>query len=710
MTHQIKNLAPVKSNILFRDVKFDNLKINLSTKDALFFKEGDIIFKSQEKADVVFLIISGNVKIKFNTPIDGVRLFHKSGGTFFGEKEFLDNTSRVSSAVAETDCELYPLQRKELNNIISKERRILGNLQGDSFTTETEIRELEEMQSSEKKDEPILSDEEEATPIEKDYSTYNRVDQKSFSKTEEIILEDAELNFSFKNEAATTADQKIIDDDEALSWDKILNETPLETETSLPQEEENISIEEDEKINVKDIFEEEPQNNFLTEENYYSIEKNDLKEKDVDVIEDSLLKNVDVLNDKNLFKNISLESKESVPINGGAVLTTEHLRLINEAAQKVNSNIRIDETLNAIVEAATSLTNADRGTLYIVDREAGELWSKVLRGENIEEIRLKIGQGLAGYVAENGEVINILDAQTDPRFDSEVDKKTGYKTHSMLCYPIKNKEGEIIGVHQLLNSKNGFFSSIDEQFLEALSIHASLSLENANLVQQMLRSDKLLSLGKVANFILSDVKKPIMSIRQYIEHLKKKNVADDIRMILDLIIEQTNTVNDLIHTTLSYSEGKMLSKRRATSLNTALNDILEKLADYVDHRKVKLFKKLDKDVIVNLDKKEFYQACFQITKNACDAMPEGGNLYVTSKLEENLISISFKDTGIGIPSSVIENVFEPFFSHGKKQCVGLGLSIAEKIVKDQDGTVTADSDIGEGATFTISLPIYKADG
>ena len=154
----------------------------------------------------------------------------------------------------------------------------------------------------------------------------------------------------------------------------------------------------------------------------------------------------------------------------------------------------------------------------------------------------------------------------------------------------------------------------------------------------------------------------------------------------------------------------MLSKRRATSLNTALNDILEKLADYVDHRKVKLFKKLDKDVIVNLDKKEFYQACFQITKNACDAMPEGGNLYVTSKLEENLISISFKDTGIGIPSSVIENVFEPFFSHGKKQCVGLGLSIAEKIVKDQDGTVTADSDIGEGATFTISLPIYKADG
>lgn len=710
MTHQIKNLAPVKSNILFRDVKFDNLKINLSTKDALFFKEGDIIFKSQEKADVVFLIISGNVKIKFNTPIDGVRLFHKSGGTFFGEKEFLDNTSRVSSAVAETDCELYPLQRKELNNIISKERRILGNLQGDSFTTETEIRELEEMQSSEKKDEPILSDEEEATPIEKDYSTYNRVDQKSFSKTEEIILEDAELNFSFKNEAATTADQKIIDDDEALSWDKILNETPLETETSLPQEEENISIEEDEKINLKDIFEEEPQNNFLTEENYYSIEKNDLKEKDVDVIEDSLLKNVDVLNDKNLFKNISLESKESVPINGGAVLTTEHLRLINEAAQKVNSNIRIDETLNAIVEAATSLTNADRGTLYIVDREAGELWSKVLRGENIEEIRLKIGQGLAGYVAENGEVINILDAQTDPRFDSEVDKKTGYKTHSMLCYPIKNKEGEIIGVHQLLNSKNGFFSSIDEQFLEALSIHASLSLENANLVQQMLRSDKLLSLGKVANFILSDVKKPIMSIRQYIEHLKKKNVADDIRMILDLIIEQTNTVNDLIHTTLSYSEGKMLSKRRATSLNTALNDILEKLADYVDHRKVKLFKKLDKDVIVNLDKKEFYQACFQITKNACDAMPEGGNLYVTSKLEENLISISFKDTGIGIPSSVIENVFEPFFSHGKKQCVGLGLSIAEKIVKDQDGTVTADSDIGEGATFTISLPIYKADG
>jgi signal transduction histidine kinase len=124
----------------------------------------------------------------------------------------------------------------------------------------------------------------------------------------------------------------------------------------------------------------------------------------------------------------------------------------------------------------------------------------------------------------------------------------------------------------------------------------------------------------------------------------------------------------------------------------------------VESRHVNLYKKYEADAVVNIDKREFYQACFQIVKNACDAMPKGGDIYVLVRIENSIIKIEFKDAGVGIPESIKSKVFEPFMSHGKKQGVGLGLSIAEKIVKDHSGEITFESEIGEGTTFRISMP------
>ena len=109
--------------------------------------------------------------------------------------------------------------------------------------------------------------------------------------------------------------------------------------------------------------------------------------------------------------------------------------------------------------------------------------------------------------------------------------------------------------------------------------------------------------------------------------------------------------------------------------------------------------------MVNLDKKEFYQACFQIAKNACDAMPQGGNFYIITKRDGDKIRIELKDNGLGIPGSIKERIFEPFMTHGKKQKSGLGLAIAEKIVKEHNGIIWAESDLGEGAVFIIVLPV-----
>jgi signal transduction histidine kinase len=220
-----------------------------------------------------------------------------------------------------------------------------------------------------------------------------------------------------------------------------------------------------------------------------------------------------------------------------------------------------------------------------------------------------------------------------------------------------------------------------------------------------LNTTRLKTLNKLANFLIHDIDNPIQSIKQYSEHIKKQNINKDVNGILDMIIEQSNCIADLVQATLKYSEEKIISHPEPVPLNNVLNHILVILAEYVESRDVKLFKKFEGDGLVNIDRNMFYQACFQIAKNACDAMPNGGNIYITDKREGNNIKIEIKDIGFGIPDSIKDKIFEPFMTHGKKNKTGLGLTIAEKIILEHNGTIRAESDLGEGTTIIIVLPV-----
>src|SRR3970282_949461 len=139
------------------------------------------------------------------------------------------------------------------------------------------------------------------------------------------------------------------------------------------------------------------------------------------------------------------------------------------------------------------------------------------------ESRLPVGKGISGYVAQTGETINIPDAYSDPRFNPEVDKRTGYRTKNMLCMPMKNKDKKIIGVFQLLNKKEGAFEKADEQFIDALSAHASVAIENARLAQEMVQSERLSAVGRRASTIIHDIKNPMGTLRVYAQVMKKKS-------------------------------------------------------------------------------------------------------------------------------------------------------------------------------------------
>lgn len=157
----------------------------------------------------------------------------------------------------------------------------------------------------------------------------------------------------------------------------------------------------------------------------------------------------------------------------------------------LNSTLRLEKILQIILETATKSLKADRGTVYVIDHKKKELWSKVFQGDLKVEIRLPIGKGIAGHVAKTGKTIILKDAYKHPQFNQEVDKKTGYLTKTMLCTPMKDRKGKKIGVIQIVNKLNGYFSKEDIKFLDLLSLDACLAIENSRLFKEALEKERI---------------------------------------------------------------------------------------------------------------------------------------------------------------------------------------------------------------------------
>ena len=177
----------------------------------------------------------------------------------------------------------------------------------------------------------------------------------------------------------------------------------------------------------------------------------------------------------------------------------ERQRRLVQASYALHTSLDLDELLGLILKVAAEGVGAERGTVFLIDRDKGELWSRVLSGDERLTIRLPLGQGIAGSVANSGAAVRIEDAYTDPRFDRSWDKKSGFRTKQVLCAPIRNRAGAIVGVFQLLNRTEGAFTEHDEEYLDALSVHAALALENAQLHQsalEKLRYDREIALAR----------------------------------------------------------------------------------------------------------------------------------------------------------------------------------------------------------------------
>ncbi len=159
-----------------------------------------------------------------------------------------------------------------------------------------------------------------------------------------------------------------------------------------------------------------------------------------------------------------------------------------KATTYLGQSLDLEATLRYVMEQARDLMQADRSTLFMLSKETGELWTKVAKadGKTLMELRIPANRGIAGYVASTRQPLNIPDAYKDPRFDPNADKQTGYHTCNILCMPVFNSAGDLIGVTQLINKQQGSFTGIDEEFMRAFNVQAGIALENAKLFENVL--------------------------------------------------------------------------------------------------------------------------------------------------------------------------------------------------------------------------------
>jgi signal transduction histidine kinase len=415
----------------------------------------------------------------------------------------------------------------------------------------------------------------------------------------------------------------------------------------------------------------------------------------------------------NLLKNIALRLRSidqtfvhEIERNAlSSKLEMDKLNMLVQASKTVNSTLDITKLLRLILQTATRATRADRGTVYLLDEANREIWSEVAQGDDMIQIRLPIGKGIAGYVAKTGQIVNITDAYKDSRFDPEIDRMSGYRTRTVLCMVMRNKEGKIVGVIQLLNKAEGPFTQEDESFIDALSVHAAIAVENARIAREMVRSERLSAVGRMASSIIHDIKNPMAALHTYAQILKRKSETDESAEIADEIIQQIDRFVKMTQEVLDFSRGISEIHFTTAALGEVVQQALWQITPELEKSRVTLVTHLDYTGTCTLDVEKMLRVIYNIARNALDAMPEGGSLTVATRSQDGIAVVEISDTGSGIPEHIKGRIFEPFFTYGKKHGTGLGLAIVKRIVEDHHGQIEVQSSPRTGTTVRLILPL-----
>jgi signal transduction histidine kinase/ActR/RegA family two-component response regulator len=399
-------------------------------------------------------------------------------------------------------------------------------------------------------------------------------------------------------------------------------------------------------------------------------------------------------------------------------------------SQAIISSLELDNILNTIAREVRKVVQVDECTVFLLDESRTVLAPAACDVQSYREeimaLRLRVGDGITGGVAESGRGEIVNSAQTDPR---AVDVPgTPDEESALLCVPLFTRE-QLIGVITLvrIGPERRYFVDEELELATLFAAQASAAIANARMYEQtkvaydhlratqhqLVQSAKLNALGEMAGGVAHDFNNILAAILGRTQLLLRSMENTEIRRQL-VVIEQAAL--DGASTVRRVQEFTRL--RQDEHFQTV--DIAQVLRDVVEftrpawmsgakkrglHVEVRQF--LDSKHPVAGNASELREVFTNLVLNALDAMPFGGLILITSQDGAEGVVVRVRDTGVGMDAETQARIFDPFFTTKPVKGTGLGLSVAYGIVTRHHGTISVDSQAGLGTEFVLTFPASR---
>ncbi|MDH3258681.1 MAG: response regulator [Deltaproteobacteria bacterium] len=406
-----------------------------------------------------------------------------------------------------------------------------------------------------------------------------------------------------------------------------------------------------------------------------------------------------------------------------------------EAGRAMSGIHTVGEILDFFIELVANELGAERASLMLLDEKTGEMRIVASRGisrELIEEVRVGLGDGIAGWVAQTGKPILVKDVKTDPRIKDKIKPNLSDSFISApitLSIPIIFQE-KVLGVINVTNkSSQEPFDDEDMAYLFGLAGQVAVSIKRGrhfeelkeayetlkSTQQQLIASERLKALGQMAAGVAHDFNNALNGIMGRAQLLllelgKEETDLNLIRSELE-VIEQISCQG--AETVRRIQDFTGIRKDRADD-PVDINDVVKNAVDITRTKWKNESEASGVQVEVRTDlgalaptagnAYELTQVVSNLIFNAVEAMPAGGELTLETSREGDWIRLDVSDTGTGMSEEERSRAFDPFFTT-KETGSGLGLSVVHGIVSRQGGKITVVSEVGKGSTFSVRLPI-----
>lgn len=644
---QNRDVDGIKVNRFFSALNESVVAAIFNPKEFVDVKEGDIIYQTGEDSSQVYLILKGEIKVKYS---GSTYVSSKIMNDFFGEKEMLEGTRRISSAVAHRNSLIYKIDKTIVMGLIAKYPAVKSNIKqyGESKIPE---------------------------------STFGA------RRIVDIAKNSKPISFQAIRKATTVIEEKEPEEEYSIPFtpdipDIIPSEVPV-TEIVTPRKDEKLKEELlDAGEDFKDWkFTEVTPQKTLVDQNI--TEKTEIEPPEIEEPE-----------------SISKPSEQKID----KMFDRENIRRVLGSIQVMNSGITLVQTIQSISKAIRDLTLSESVELCLIDEQRAVMHKFVFDGDAHSQQEYKLPDGLTGTCALQKKIINFERPTEDTRFSLKIDQPGNSGLKRILYFPVISDAGDTVAVIQLAR-ENKKYDNDEIANLNMLSKLIEKALEKSIELEEILNTQQLSTERIIENLILSDIHPPIKIINSYIELLSNKKLPPELDEVLRMLQKQVYSVEDIIKSIFSSTEKDLNLDLRDVQFNELIDDILELLSEYCDSREMKLYKKIGNGAVVKIDRGKFYTAIFQIIKFACNNSKKDGRIYFSTDKVDDTIQLHIKDEGKGIDEELHSRFFKQPHEMTSETPDSYGLTIAKKIIESHSGQISVESKKSDGTTFLIILNI-----